>query len=205
MRTVVVYRIKIRTGDYDKAAQSNADAIVADREYIQKSGASGVYPMMYYNHNIHFLAAANAMKGRYADALKSAAELEANVTPHLKAMPMLEMFAPYKIVTLVRFGKWDEIAKPEKPDEALKLGTDKGANPVEYALAALAGCLTTTLVCHAAAQGVAIDINRIETRRRHRFARLSRFGLNRQKRFKPNSRQFQYQSGRAQGKATGTR
>jgi len=113
--------IYIRTGDYDRAAQSNADAIVADREYIQKSGASGVYPMMYYNHNIHFLAAANAMKGRYADALKSAAELEANVTPHLKAMPMLEMFAPYKIVTLVRFGKWDEIAKLEKPDEALKI------------------------------------------------------------------------------------
>jgi uncharacterized OsmC-like protein len=29
--------------------------------------------------------------------------------------------------------------------------------PVEYALAALAGCLTTTLVYHAAAQGVRID------------------------------------------------
>ncbi len=93
----------------------------------------------------------------------------------------------------------------EKDEPPILLGTDKGANPVEYALAALAGCLTTTLVCHAAAQGVAIDVNRIETRRRHRFARLSRFGLNRQKRFKPNSRQFQYQSGRAQGKATGTR
>jgi pimeloyl-ACP methyl ester carboxylesterase len=113
--------IYIRTGDYDKAAQSNVNAIVADREYIQKSGANGVYPMMYYNHNIHFLAAANAMKGRYADALKSATELEANVAPHLKAMPILEMFAPYRIVTLVRFGKWDEIAKLEKPDEALKI------------------------------------------------------------------------------------
>jgi pimeloyl-ACP methyl ester carboxylesterase/tetratricopeptide (TPR) repeat protein len=115
--------IYVRTGDYDRAAQSNADAIVADREYIQKSGANGVYPMMYYNHNIHFLAAANAMKGRYADAIKSAAELEANVAPHLKAMPMLEMFAPYKIVTLVRFGKWDDIAKLEKPGENLKITT----------------------------------------------------------------------------------
>lgn len=113
--------IYIRTGDYDRAAKSNADAIVADREYIEKSGAGGVYPMMYYNHNIHFLAAANAMKGRYADAIKAARELEANVTPHLKMMPMLEMFAPYTYVTLVRFGKWDEILKIEKPDEALKI------------------------------------------------------------------------------------
>jgi uncharacterized OsmC-like protein len=37
------------------------------------------------------------------------------------------------------------------------LGTDQGANPVEYALAALNGCLTTSLIYHAAAQGVKID------------------------------------------------
>lgn len=32
-----------------------------------------------------------------------------------------------------------------------------GANPVEYVLAALAGCLTTSLVYHAAAQGIEIE------------------------------------------------
>lgn len=37
------------------------------------------------------------------------------------------------------------------------LGADRGANPVEYVLHALAGCLTTSLVFHAAAQGVKID------------------------------------------------
>ncbi len=37
------------------------------------------------------------------------------------------------------------------------MGTDKGANPVEYLLAALAGCLTTSLVYHAAARGIKID------------------------------------------------
>ncbi len=115
--------IYIRTGDYHEAAQSNADAIVADREYIARSGASGVYPMMYYNHNIHFLAAANAMKGRYADSLKSARELEANVKPHLQAMPMLEMFHPYPTVTLVRFGKWNELLTAPKPAAELKITT----------------------------------------------------------------------------------
>lgn len=42
----------------------------------------------------------------------------------------------------------------EKDEPPLLLGTDKGPNPVECALAALAGCLTTTLVFFAAAEGV---------------------------------------------------
>jgi uncharacterized OsmC-like protein len=37
------------------------------------------------------------------------------------------------------------------------LGTDRGANPVEYVLTALAGCLTTSLVYHAAARGISIE------------------------------------------------
>ena len=35
-------------------------------------------------------------------------------------------------------------------------GTDLGANPVEYLLSALAACLTTTLVYHAAVRGIEI-------------------------------------------------
>jgi pimeloyl-ACP methyl ester carboxylesterase/Flp pilus assembly protein TadD len=115
--------IYIRSGDYNEAAQSNVDAIAADREFITKSGAQGLYTMMYYNHNIHFLASANAFKGRYADSIKSARELEANVAPHLKAMPMLEMFRPYPLVSMIRFGRWDDILKEPKPDEALKITT----------------------------------------------------------------------------------
>jgi len=44
-----------------------------------------------------------------------------------------------------------------KDEPPVLLGTDQGANPVEYALAALNGCLTTSLIYHAAAQGVKID------------------------------------------------
>lgn len=36
------------------------------------------------------------------------------------------------------------------------LGKDKGPNPVEYALTALAACVTTSIVYHAAAKGVTI-------------------------------------------------
>ena len=37
------------------------------------------------------------------------------------------------------------------------LGKDQGANPVEYVLHALAACLTTSLVYHAAARGIRIE------------------------------------------------
>ena len=42
------------------------------------------------------------------------------------------------------------------------LGNNEGANPVEYLLHALAGCVTTTTVLHAAARG--IQIKKLSTR-----------------------------------------
>jgi len=115
--------VYIRTGDYYQAAQANVDAIAVDRDYMAKSGNNGLYPMIYYNHNVHFLAAASAANGRYADSIKSARDLEANVKPAVKAMPMLEMFYPYPLVSLTRFGKWEEILKEPKPDASLKITT----------------------------------------------------------------------------------
>jgi pimeloyl-ACP methyl ester carboxylesterase/predicted Zn-dependent protease len=113
--------IYIRTGDYVEAAKSNADAIQADRKFIEKNGAQNLYAMMYYNHNIHFLSAASAMNGNFAEAAKQAQILESNVRPHLKMMPMLEMFSPYPLVTLVRFRKWDEIMKYPTPDAEMRI------------------------------------------------------------------------------------
>ena len=45
----------------------------------------------------------------------------------------------------------------EKDEPPVLLGEDQGANPVEYVFAALDGCLTTSLIYHAAAQGIKID------------------------------------------------
>jgi uncharacterized OsmC-like protein len=42
-------------------------------------------------------------------------------------------------------------------EPAVLLGEDKGANPVEYLLHALAGCMTTTMVYHAASRGIEIE------------------------------------------------
>src|SRR6267142_1115328 len=108
-----------RTGDYAAAAQSNVDAAAADEAYIKASGAQGVYPLMYYSHNLHFLAIANSVQGRYADAMKAAKQLEGNVTPALKEMPMLEGFLTVTPLMLLRFNRWDEIEKLPRPDASL--------------------------------------------------------------------------------------
>lgn len=43
----------------------------------------------------------------------------------------------------------------DEPD--VLLGADHGANPVEYLLHALAACMTTSLVYHAAARGITVE------------------------------------------------
>jgi uncharacterized OsmC-like protein len=45
----------------------------------------------------------------------------------------------------------------DNDEPAVLLGADNGANPVEFVLHALAGCLTTSLVYHAAARGIQLD------------------------------------------------
>src|SRR5262245_4330032 len=42
-------------------------------------------------------------------------------------------------------------------EPAVLLGEDSGTNPVEFVLAGLSGCMTTTLAYHAAARGLKLD------------------------------------------------
>ncbi|MFL6468183.1 MAG: tetratricopeptide repeat protein, partial [Pyrinomonadaceae bacterium] len=110
--------IYLRTGDWEEAVKSNDLAVEADRNYQLKSGSRGLYMMLYYNHNIHMLASSHAANGNYANSIKAANELAANVGPNIKAMPMFEMFMPYPIIANVRFQKWDEmLALPEPAAE----------------------------------------------------------------------------------------
>jgi uncharacterized OsmC-like protein len=50
----------------------------------------------------------------------------------------------------------------ELDEPPVLLGKNEGANPVEYLLTALSGCLTTSMVAHAAAKG--IEIRGVESR-----------------------------------------
>jgi tetratricopeptide (TPR) repeat protein len=109
--------IWIRIGEHAKAAKSNADAAAADRAYLKRSGATGVYPQVYYTHNLHFLAVSHASQGRVADAKKAADQTVTHIRPHVKGMPMLEMFLPTDTLVLARCSRWDDLlAQPAPPD-----------------------------------------------------------------------------------------
>jgi tetratricopeptide (TPR) repeat protein len=115
--------IYIRTGDYEAAVQTNQKAAEVDRAYIKETGAQGIYPMMYYSHNLHFVAMCGAMNGRYAEARKNADLLVANVGPHVKDMPPLEGFMTIPVAVEIRFHHWNEILKMPAPDPSMKTAT----------------------------------------------------------------------------------
>src|SRR5882672_1757365 len=115
--------IYIRTGDYEAAVKTNQQAAAVDRAYIKSTGAQGIYPMMYYSHNLHFIAMCSAMNGNYTEARKNADLLAANVGPHVKEMPPLEGFMTIPLAVEVRFHHWDEILKMPQPDPAMKIAT----------------------------------------------------------------------------------
>lgn len=56
----------------------------------------------------------------------------------------------------------EKLFELDADEHQVLLGEDKGPNPVEYLLTALAGCLTSALVYHAAAKG--IELKGIESR-----------------------------------------
>ena len=115
--------VYIRTGDYESAVKTNQKAATADEAYIKASGAQGIYPMMYYSHNLHFIAMCSAMNGNYAESKKAADMLAAHVAPAVKDMPPLEGFMTIPMAVEVRFHRWSDILAAKPPDPAMKVST----------------------------------------------------------------------------------
>jgi tetratricopeptide (TPR) repeat protein len=115
--------VYIRTGDYDAAVRTNVAAAKADETYIQASGAKGIYPGMYYSHNLHFIAIAASMDGNFAESKQAADRLVAHVQPMIHDMPMLEGFLTIPTAVLVRFEKWNDVLNTPQPDANLKTAT----------------------------------------------------------------------------------
>ena len=113
--------IYARVGDHSAAAHCNEVAADADKRFLAATHEQGVYPLMYYSHNLHFLAYAASMDGNFAEAKNAAARLVANVSPGVKMMPMLEGFMPTPMVVLFSFERWDDILKLPQPDASLAI------------------------------------------------------------------------------------
>ena len=111
--------IYMRTGDYEASAQANADAARVDEAYIKANDVRGVYPVMYYNHNLDFLAAAASMAGRYGDAKRASLKAAANAAAVVKDMPMAEFLVPRPFLVDVRFQRWQAVLQAPEPPESM--------------------------------------------------------------------------------------
>ena len=108
--------IYIRVGRYDKAAEHNVHAVSADQHYLEGRKLSGIYPIGYYPHNIHFLWAALTLQGRSSEALKAARDLMKAVSMEaIRGAPQLESLTVTPLFALVRFGQWEDILREAAP------------------------------------------------------------------------------------------
>jgi tetratricopeptide (TPR) repeat protein len=110
--------VYIRTGDYASAVKANRVAAGVDEAYIKAHDIKGIYPLMYYDHNLHFLAMAAAMEGSSKTAREAAAKLIADAGPEIKKMPMAEYFLPTALYVALRFQRWDDVLRYPEPDAA---------------------------------------------------------------------------------------
>ena len=107
-----------RTGDHAAAAAANAAGTAADRRYLVSAPPNGMYGMMYYPHNLHFLADSHMMQGRFADAQQAADRAAEQLNPHAAMMPMVESMVVMPVSVLMRFSRHaDVLALPAPPAE----------------------------------------------------------------------------------------
>ncbi|MFN7974740.1 MAG: hypothetical protein U0166_20725 [Acidobacteriota bacterium] len=108
--------ILMRTGDYAGASHANEAASEADRSYFKDRTDQGLYPLLYYDHNLHFLSSAAAFEGRYAVSKKAAETMVAFAAPAAKDVPLIEPFLSWPMLMDLRFHRWDDVLGAPAPD-----------------------------------------------------------------------------------------
>ena len=113
--------IYIRVGRWNDAIEINHHATHVDETYIADQRPMSAYPMVYYPHNYHFLAFAASMAGRGAEAIEAAHNAAARVPLEGALLAHeLEGIVAYEYLTLVRFGRWDDLLALPMPASELR-------------------------------------------------------------------------------------
>ncbi|MHA6250255.1 tetratricopeptide repeat protein [Pontibacter sp. CAU 1760] len=109
----------IRTGNYHAGTLANQRAVQADSAYTSACHAQGAYPLAYYPHNYHFMAATATMEGNGELALFAANKLAEHVNTEVmktKGWETLQHYHTIPYFVAVKFGKWDRILQLKKED-----------------------------------------------------------------------------------------
>jgi tetratricopeptide (TPR) repeat protein len=129
--------IYIRVGRYNEAVESNEHAVHTDEVFIEGQHPQGVYPLAYYPHNLHFLAFAATMAGRSAEAIGAARAVGKKADLVVaRSVPMVQSFVPFLDLTLVTFGRWDDVLAQPLPPTDLKYASTMAHYARGVALAA---------------------------------------------------------------------
>ncbi len=109
--------IFIRTGRYAQAAEANAQAIKADEAYFALAPKPDFYSL-YFLHNVHFLAYAAMMEGRYETAIQAARKIEQRIPAEFlkNYVEMADGFMPTALHVMIRFGQWNDILAEPEPE-----------------------------------------------------------------------------------------
>lgn len=102
----------IRTGDYHKGTLANIAAVKADSSYVTSCHAQGAYPLAYFPHNYHFMAATATLEGNSHWAMIGANKVSEKVHPDIMKQPgwgTLQHYYTIPYYVAVKFKKWDDI------------------------------------------------------------------------------------------------
>lgn len=114
--------IYINTGDYHLGTLSNLRAIEVDSVYTTACHAQGVYPLAYYPHNYHFLAATATLEGNSKTAWMAAKKLQQHTATEIMSQPGWGTLQHYYVIPYyiaVKFGMWDTVLSFPSPPKNL--------------------------------------------------------------------------------------
>lgn len=115
--------IYLRTGHYHEGVRVNKMAVKADSAYVAACRTTGMYPLLLYPHNYHFLAACAALEGNATEAINAAVKVSSNVKTSLSKdpdHPTLQHYSMIPLYTMVKFAQWEHILSWAQPDAQYK-------------------------------------------------------------------------------------
>ncbi len=113
----------LRIGRYHDGVVANQKAVLVDSLYVEACHAQGVYPLAYYPHNYHFIAACATLCGESKIAMKGANATADHAHKKLLLDPAWATLQHYYSIPWyveVKLGLWDDIFKSSAPDKDLK-------------------------------------------------------------------------------------
>ncbi|MCO5238651.1 MAG: hypothetical protein M9904_01225 [Chitinophagaceae bacterium] len=114
--------IYINTGDYHLGSLSNIRAVEVDSLYTTACHAQGVYPLSYYPHNYHFLAATATLEGNSKLAWEASKKLQEHTATDIMRTPgwgTLQHYYTIPYYIAVKFSMWDTILSIPAPAKDL--------------------------------------------------------------------------------------